>query len=113
MKLISQILKGLLFVFSLLFFTECSKNSYENNEKIIIVAAQLVDCEGVGPMKCMRVKEKESDSWGNFYGNIEGFSYEPGYEYVIKVKVEDVKNPPADGSSKKYTLLSQVSKTKK
>ncbi|WP_353852354.1 DUF4377 domain-containing protein [Sphingobacterium sp.] len=32
---------------------------------------------------------------------------------MIKVKVEEVRNPPADGSSQQYTLITQVSKTKK
>nr|WP_317207113.1 DUF4377 domain-containing protein [Chryseobacterium arthrosphaerae] len=61
----------------------------------------------------MQVKEKASDSWENFYSNIEGFTYEPGYEYVLKVKTEKIANPPADASSIKYTLVEQVSKTKK
>jgi len=113
MKRINQLLKGLLAVFILFFFIQCSQNSAESNEKIMIVGPQLVDCEGVSPMKCMQVKAEESDNWEYFYGNIQGFNYESGYEYVIKVKVEEVRNPPADGSSQQYTLITQVSKTKK
>ncbi|REC64680.1 hypothetical protein DRF59_19890 [Chryseobacterium flavum] len=64
-------------------------------------------------MKCMQVKENASDSWTNFYSTIEGFTYEPGYEYVLKVKTEKIENPPADASSIKYILTEQVSKTKK
>jgi hypothetical protein len=113
MKLINQLLKGLFAVIILFFFIQCSKNSAESNEKTMIVGSQLVDCEGAGPMKCMQVKAKESDNWEYFYGNIQGFNYESGYEYVIKVKVEEVRNPPADGSSQQYTLITQVAKTKK
>ena len=83
------------------------------DEKTFIVASQTVDCTGVAPMKCLQVKEKESDSWGNFYSNIEGFTYEPGFEYVLKVKTEKLTNVPADALSIKYTLVKQVSKTKK
>lgn len=64
-------------------------------------------------MKCLQVKEKETDLWENFYSNIEGFTYEPRFEYVLKVKTEKIENPPMDGSSIKYTLIKQVSKTKK
>ncbi len=45
-----------------------------------------------------------SDNWFKFYNNIEGFDYQLGYIYDIKVVVEQVDNPPADGSSLKYTL---------
>ncbi|PTT37503.1 hypothetical protein DBR28_09820, partial [Chryseobacterium sp. HMWF028] len=55
-------------------------------------------------MKCMQVKESTSAECTNFYSNIEGFTYEPGYEYVLKVKTEKITNPPADASSIKYTL---------
>lgn len=88
-------------------------NIASGDEKTFIIASQTVDCTGVAPMKCLQVKEKESDSWENFYSNIEGFTYEPGFEYVLKVKTEKIKNPPMDGSSIKYTLVNQVSKIKK
>ncbi len=45
-----------------------------------------------------------SDNWTKFYNSIEGFNYQPGFIYDIKVIVEQVDNPPADGSSLKYTL---------
>lgn len=47
------------------------------------------------------------------YDPIEGFEYEQGYEYVIEVKIEHIENPPADGSSLKYSLIRVISKTKK
>lgn len=80
--------------------------------KHIYVADHLVDCTGVAPQKCMLVKEKIVDDWTNFYGNIEGFDYEEGYEYLLNVKVEEIKNPPADGSSLKYTLVEVFEKKK-
>ncbi|MCZ7672694.1 MAG: DUF4377 domain-containing protein [Chloroflexi bacterium] len=46
-----------------------------------------------------------------FYNPIVGFTFEPGYEYELKVMVETVENPPADGSSLRYTLVEVVSKT--
>lgn len=45
-----------------------------------------------------------SDSWNKFYSTIEGFDYQPGTVYDITVTVEEISNPPADGSSLKYTL---------
>ncbi|CAD7813059.1 hypothetical protein CHRY9390_02602 [Chryseobacterium aquaeductus] len=113
-----NILKILTVIFPLaviLTTTQCKPmaNSASADEKMFIVASQTVDCTGVAPMKCLQIKEKESDSWGNLYSNIEGFIYEPGFEYVLKLKTEKITNPPADGSSIRYSLVQQVSKTKK
>lgn len=63
-------------------------------------------------MRCLQVKENPADNWSFFYSGIEGFDYEPGYEYVLKVKTEEIENPPADGSSTRFILQEQVSKTK-
>ncbi|MBP6468806.1 MAG: META domain-containing protein [Chloroflexi bacterium] len=79
--------------------------------KILYVGPELVDCVGVAPQQCMQVKENQADEYTLFYGQIEGFTFEPGYEYELQVKVETVDNPPADGSSLKYTLVAVVSQT--
>lgn len=116
MKNILKSLSIILPMSSMLVMTQCKpmpNSGSSADEKTFIVASQTVDCIGVAPMKCLQVKEKESDSWGNFYTNIEGFTHEPGFEYVLKVKTEKLTNVPADASSIKYTLVKQVSKTKK
>ena len=48
--------------------------------------------------------------WQNFYGEIEGFTHEPGFRYELRVREEPVANPPADGSSLRWTLVKVVSK---
>ncbi|RMZ60234.1 DUF4377 domain-containing protein [Chryseobacterium nematophagum] len=83
------------------------------NEKTLIVAPQTAGCVGVVPMQCLQVKETQNANWTNFYSNIQGFNYVPGYEYVLRVKVQHIANPPADGSSIAYTLVKVVSKVKK
>ena len=42
---------------------------------------------------------------------IEGFDYEWGYTYVLKVKRTILKNPPMDGSDRTYSLVKVISKT--
>lgn len=114
MKIIATILKGTVPALALFAMTQCTTTAgVSSDEKTFIVGPQTADCTGVAPMKCLQVKESASGDWTNFYTNIEGFTYEPGYEYVLKVKTEKIANPPADGSSIKYTLVKQVSKTKK
>ena len=47
-----------------------------------------------------------------FYDPIVWFEYREGYRYKIEVREEHVNNPPADGSSVRYTLLKIISMTK-
>jgi heat shock protein HslJ len=79
--------------------------------KTLYVGPELVDCTGVAPMKCMQVKEDPNGEWQLFYNQIEGFTFEPGFTYELSVNVETIANPPADGSSLRYTLVEVVSKT--
>lgn len=77
------------------------------------IAATTRDCNGPFPQKCLLVKEDNSANWQLFYAPIEGFTYEEGYEYVVWTRREPVPNPPADGSSVRYILEKEVSKTKR
>ncbi len=95
--------------------TQCSVQTSENTSiKTLFISADQRDCSnGAGKMKCMLVREKPTDEWELFYNNIDGFSYEPGYDYVLTVSTAKIANPPADGSSIKYTLIRQISKAKR
>lgn len=62
----------------------------------------------VDPVLTLLVQEGDAigtNNWSKFYTNIEGFNYVPGKVYNLSVLVEQIENPPADGSSLKYTLL--------
>ena len=59
-------------------------------EVTLYVGPELVDCVGVGPMKCMLVKENPEDDYKYFYSQIEGFEFEPGYTYELRVLVTPV-----------------------
>lgn len=81
-------------------------------EKTIYVGPTLVDCEGVAPQKCMLVKENPEDDWTLYYDQIEGFDYEEGYEYELRIREEQVEDPPADASSIRWTLVEVANKIK-
>ncbi len=58
------------------------------------------------PIECMLVSEGDANSW--FYlefGRIEGFTYETGHEYKLRVKRTILANHPADGSDRTYSLV--------
>ncbi|GMQ23634.1 hypothetical protein Aoki45_03160 [Algoriphagus sp. oki45] len=73
-----------------------------------------VDCMGVGPMTCFQIQKTEtieSGKWELFYDQIEGFSYEPGNLYRVKVEITEKPKPiPADASSLSYKLVEVLSK---
>lgn len=83
-----------------------AKDSYT-----LYVNSQKLDCVGVAPQKCLQVRRSESESWSFFYDNIEGFTFEPGFIYALKVSEEEIENPPADASSKRVKLEEVLSKT--
>jgi heat shock protein HslJ len=79
-------------------------------QKTIHVGPYLVDCTGVAPQKCMLVREDPKDDWTYFYDQIQGFDYEPGFEYELVIREDRIENPPADASSLQWTLVEVVSK---
>ncbi|MGI9566729.1 MAG: DUF4377 domain-containing protein [Nitrosopumilus sp.] len=81
------------------------------HKKTIFVGPELADCVGVGPQKCMMIRDSHEADWEYFYDNIDGFVHETGHNYHIEVLITDVANPPADASSKKYELVKILSKS--
>ena len=79
-------------------------------EKTLFVASERKACTGVGPMECLQVREASDRPWQHFYSEIDGFQHEPGHAYELRVREERVANPPADGSSLRWTLVKVVSK---
>ena len=103
-----------LLISTILAAVSCNDNQPEENIETWWVNSAKVDCIGVGPMSCLQIqKGSEIDPavWSFFYSNIEGFDYEPGNIYQIKVKITDSETPvPADASSQTYELVEVVSK---
>lgn len=92
--------------------TETPETKEVQNIVTMYVGPKQVDCTGVGPMKCLQVRETEDGEWTLFYSSIQGFEYEEGYNYTLEVRKEDVPNPPADAPSIRYILVKEISKTK-
>ncbi len=76
------------------------------------VAAAKAPCTGSFPTECLQVRVPPATAWQLFHDPIDGFAYEPGYRYVLRVAERDVRNPPADGSSVAYRLVRVVSKVR-
>ncbi len=80
-------------------------------ETTLFVAPQRVPCVGLVPQSCLSVREPSQPTWELFYDSIEGFTFEPGFEYELRVRISTVENPPADASSLAYRLIRLVRKT--
>ena len=76
----------------------------EGQEIIVNVAGQRAPCTGVAPMLCLQVRTQPGAPWQLHYFEIEGFNWQPGTEYVIRVRELNVPNPPADVPSKRWVL---------
>ena len=107
----SNIKKYLCLIIPALLIMSCKTNI---NEQTIWINSAKVDCVGVGPMQCFNVKNSESEDWTNFYQEIKGFNFEPGYIYKLKISVDtlDRSNLPADKSYLEYKLIEILSKDK-
>ncbi|MFB9865532.1 DUF4377 domain-containing protein [Rufibacter immobilis] len=95
--------------------TACSDEEVDRYETTMRINSYRQDCQGVGEMKCLLTQEGDkigSTEWNLFYDSIQGFQYEEGFVYTLKVRVEKIENPPADGSSRTYVLLEVLSKEK-
>jgi len=62
------------------------------------------ECVGLQPGLCLMVRSTAGEPWSNQFTGISGFSYALGTSYKIEVRITNVKNPPADGSSLAFAL---------
>ncbi|MFC1702394.1 META domain-containing protein [Pseudomonadota bacterium] len=99
---------------AVLLFSGCENavtaDSGGESVKIFQVGPAMEDCVGVGPMTCLLVKQPPDLNYQMFYSAIKGFDYVPGYEYELKVKVNERENVPADASKYEYQLVEVVAK---
>lgn len=89
-----------------LLLAACQESGQEG--RLLEIAPYRTACIGVGPMNCLQVREQGEENYSLFYSRIEGFEFEPGYAYTLRVKVTPVENAPADASARRYSLLEVV-----
>jgi len=104
----------ILFVIASVSFVIAAGSSTGNSigsfsELTFTVSPYKANCQTLVPSKCLVVNGQ------NFYGAINEFNYEEGYEYVIKVRRTQIYTPenvPADlPSIYEFELISIISKT--
>lgn len=88
------------------------KHESDADVKDIYLNHHKIECQGEALLLCMLSKSELNEDWQYFYDGIEGFNFEWGYTYKLRVKVTEISNPPADGSSVEYSLLEVLKKEK-
>ncbi|MEA1785159.1 copper resistance protein NlpE N-terminal domain-containing protein [Arenibacter sp. GZD96] len=88
--------------------------SSKSNEKTIYIGSNVQPCmAGTMETECLQIKwTKDQPEFEHFYGQIEGFNFEKGFDYELIVSEAKVKNEPSDTSSLRYSLVKTVSKNK-
>lgn len=78
----------------------------------LFVRDALAECQGEGSGQCLQVRNAPDEQWRHLYAPIEGFEYEAGHAYELRVEATRVANAPADAASIRYRLVEVVSKQK-
>ena len=79
------------------------------------VAAHRRPCNGLFEKQCLVVREVQDSrgknlgqarrKWEPLFDEIAGFKKVPGKRYIIRVRKDQLENPPLDASDTNYTLL--------
>lgn len=98
-----------------LFVTSCNNDEPGDKTKDIIMSVSeetgimyaIFDDKREHPIECLRVMDEDfPGEWRNLsITAIEGFDYELGHMYTLKVRRTILANPPADASAYTYRLL--------
>ncbi|MFT0210994.1 DUF4377 domain-containing protein [Pseudomonas sp. F1_0610] len=102
--------KNIVWPFVALALVACAQTPSKDvaTTRVVYVQDKLVDCIGVGPMKCLKMRFEDEDEWFNSYSGIEGFSYQEGRAYKLKVTLKSESTPPADSSSLRYIFVEEL-----
>lgn len=103
-------MRKILFTFFLLYYLNTFAGAYL---KVIYIADHSAEC---GTKTCLLTRESPSDEYQLFDNTIEGFTYEPGYEYCILVEIKSIEKqdtqPLPVGAKSRYILSEIKSKNK-
>ena len=77
----------------------------------LFVGPERIECMGfMFPTTCLQVRFDPTGNWENFSDPIEGFEFEQGFYYQLRVRRIHIADPPADASSFRWILFELVSK---
>jgi hypothetical protein len=93
---------------SCLFIISCDDSETINTESMDLLSYKT-PCQGITQLLCLVTHDSDNDVNSFFYDSIEEFNFVWGHTYQLSVKITEISNPPADGSSLKYELKEIIS----
>ena len=84
--------------------------SDEKNIETLIIGPYTETCQGFIEQQCYLEFNEENEEWEFFYESIQGFDFEPGYIYTLKVRLEDRGTEIQDVGRYAYHLVEIISK---
>lgn len=98
----------------ILLLGSCKTISTSTAEELEIwVNSFKVKCSDVGTTHCLLIQKGdkiEEKSWEHLYDDIQGFQYETGYIYKLRVRRNELENVAANGSKFIYKLVEVLKK---
>ena len=82
----------------------------KQNIETLIIRPYTETCQGFIEQQCYLEFNEESQEWEFFYESIQGFDFEPGYIYTLKVRLEDRGTEIQDVGRYAYHLVEVLSK---
>lgn len=83
---------------------------WDEHIETLIIGPYKVDCVGAFEQECYLEFNEERQRWEFFYEGIQGFDFEPGYIYTLKVRLEDRGTEIQDVGRYAYHLVEIISK---
>ena len=109
---IKQILSITLILLSLTVacYRDADEQTADEQTEILIIGPYRTDCVGAFPQECYLEYNEEAEAWHFFYETIQGFEYEEGYIYTLKVSLHERPEGIQDVGRYAYRLVEVISK---
>jgi heat shock protein HslJ len=86
-------------------FDRASASDLGPDKDLLIVGPVQTACTGVVRQPCLLVKHPGEANWSLFSSQIESFRFRAGVTSLLRVRVERLARPAADGSNVRYRLV--------
>ena len=83
---------------------------WDEHIETLIIGPYKVDCVGAFEQECYLEFNEERQRWEFFYEGIQGFEFEPGFIWTLKVRVVDIGTEIQDAGRYEYYLEEVISK---
>lgn len=87
----------------------CDRDETDHTE-ILTIGPYRTECIGAHPQECYLEYNEEAEAWHVFYEAIQGFEYEEGYIYTLKVSLHERPEGIQDVGRYAYRLVEVISK---